>query len=73
MYWESHDEVHKAIAREKQLKAGGAKRSCGSSGQFNPGWKDLAADWYENARSLDLPSLALGTALGMTECERGKR
>jgi len=69
VYWQSFDDVYKAIAREKQLKGWRREKKLWLIGQFNPGWKDLAAGWYENTRSLDLPSLALGTALGMTKSE----
>jgi putative endonuclease len=67
VYWQSFDEVFKAINREKQLKGWRREKKLWLIGRSNPGWKDLAADWYENARSLDLPSHSLGTALGMTE------
>jgi putative endonuclease len=66
VYWQSFDDVHKAIAREKQLKAWRRQKKLWLVKQLNPEWKDLAAGWYENARSLDLPSPSLGTALGMT-------
>jgi len=73
VYWQSFDDVHKAIAREKQLKGWRREKKLWLIGQFNPGWKDLAAGWYENTRSLGLPSLALGTALGMTKSESSKQ
>ena len=63
----------KRFGREKQLKGWRREKKLWLIGQFNPGWKDLAADWLKNTRSLDLPSQSLGTALGMTECESGKR
>jgi len=89
VYWESYDDVYKAIAREKQLKNWRREKKLWLIARFNPGWKDLAADWGDNpttagsvagaptafptaaedTRSLDLPSLSLGTALGMTDCE----
>ena len=47
--------------------AGRREKKLSLTRQLNPGWKDLAGDWYENASSLDLPSHLLGTALGMTE------
>lgn len=72
VYWQSFDDVYKAIGREKQLKGWRREKKLWLIGQFNPGWKDMAAGWYRNTRSLDLPSLALGTALGMTEDGSGK-
>jgi len=46
-YWESFDEVHKAIAREKQLKRWRREKKIWLIEKFNREWKDLAADWYE--------------------------
>ena len=66
---ERYDDVYKAIGREKQLKGWRREKKLWLIGQFNPGWKDLAAGWYENTGSLGLPSLTLGTALGMTGSE----
>ncbi|MFY9903540.1 MAG: GIY-YIG nuclease family protein [Terriglobales bacterium] len=73
VYWQSFDEVSKAINREKQLKGWRREKKLWLIGRFNPGWKDLAADWYGNTRSLDLPSLTLGTALGMTDGGEGPK
>lgn len=64
VYWESFDDVHKAIAREKQLKAWRREKKLALIARFNPGWQDLAAGWYENTRSLDSPSPALGQRSG---------
>jgi putative endonuclease len=91
VYWERYDDVYKAIAREKQLKNWRREKKLWLIARFNPGWKDLAEDWYEtapvvdhplglaaaskiaeNTRSLDLPSLSLGTALGMTDRGAGQ-
>ena len=46
VYWESFDDVHKAIAREKQLKNWRREKKLRLIEHFNPGWKDLAAEWY---------------------------
>jgi len=73
VYWQSFDDMYKAIARDKRLKGWRREKKLWLIGQFNPGWKDLAAGWYENTRSLGLPSLALGTALGMTKSESSRR
>src|SRR6202142_669476 len=69
VYWQSFDDVYKAIGREKQLKGWRREKKLWLIAEFNPGWKDLAAGWDkdENTRSLGLPSHSLGTALGMTE------
>ena len=73
VYWESFDDVHKAIGREKQLKDWRREKKLWLIARFNPGWKDLATDWYESAAEtqgpLDLRLVAslLRAALGMTE------
>jgi predicted GIY-YIG superfamily endonuclease len=63
VYWQSFDEISKAINREKQLKGWRREKKQWLIERLNPGWKDLAADWYGDTRSLDLPS----HSLGMTE------
>ncbi len=47
VYWESFDSVHNAIAREKQLKGWRREKKRRLVEKMNPGWRDLAADWYE--------------------------
>src|SRR5438105_14755771 len=47
VYWESFDQVHRAIAREKQLKRWRRDKKELLIQQLNPRWNDLAADWYE--------------------------
>ena len=56
VYWESFDDVHKAIGREKQLKDWRREKKLWLIARFNPGWKDLAADWYESAAETQGPS-----------------
>jgi len=46
VYWESFDNVHNAIAREKQLKNWRREKKMWLIKRLNPGWKDLAAEWY---------------------------
>src|SRR5271165_4321047 len=75
VYWESFDHVRKAINREKQLKGWRREKKLWLIARSNPGWKDLAADWYapgaQTPRSLDLCLVAalLRPALGMTGFE----
>ena len=45
---ESYDEVHRAIAREKQLKGWRREKKVALIEQKNPSWKDLAKAWYES-------------------------
>ncbi|HWF92988.1 MAG TPA: GIY-YIG nuclease family protein [Terriglobales bacterium] len=44
LYWESYDDVHKAIGREKQLKGWRRDRKIALSQSVNPHWADLAKD-----------------------------
>ena len=46
VYWESFDDVHNAIAREKQLKNWRREKKLRLVETTNSGWKDLASDWY---------------------------
>jgi len=47
VYWESFEDVGNAIEREKQLKGWRRKKKLRLVERMNPGWKDLAADWYD--------------------------
>ena len=47
VYWESFDDVRNANDREKMLKGWRRKKTLWLIAKFNPGWKDLAAEWYE--------------------------
>ena len=47
LYWESYDDVHKALAREKQLKGWARAKKVALLERRNPGWKDLASEWYQ--------------------------
>lgn len=42
VYYERHQDVNVAIAREKQLKAGSRKKKIELIESMNPEWKDLA-------------------------------
>ncbi len=44
VYYESYDDVYKAIAREKQLKGWRREKKESQIERMNPGWKDLAAE-----------------------------
>jgi len=46
LYWESYDEVHKAINREKQLKGWRREKKIVLIKSVNPHWLDLSKDWY---------------------------
>ena len=56
VYWESFDDVDRAIGREKQLKDWRREKKLWLIARFNPGWKDLATDWYESAAETQGPS-----------------
>ena len=46
LYWESFDDVHRAIGREKQLKGWRRSKKIALIEFHNPQWLDLAKDWY---------------------------
>ena len=46
LYFESYDDVHKALAREKQLKGWSRAKKIVLFERRNPQWKDLASEWY---------------------------
>ncbi len=45
VYYESFDDVHKAIAREKQLKGWRRAKKIVLIEKLNPRWQDLAESW----------------------------
>jgi len=47
VYWESFDDVANAINREKQIKRWRREKKIWLIQRVNPGWRDLAADWFE--------------------------
>ena len=47
VYWESFDEVIKAINREKQLKNWRREKKLWLIARSNPKFRDLSADWYK--------------------------
>ena len=44
VYYEFHDAIRDAIAREKQIKAGSRKKKVELIESMNPEWKDLFED-----------------------------
>jgi putative endonuclease len=46
VYWESFDDVIKAINREKQLKNWRREKKLWLIAKTNPKFKDLSTDWY---------------------------
>jgi len=44
LYWESYDDVHKALSREKQLKGWRRAKKVSLIESVNPHWTDLAKD-----------------------------
>ncbi|MFN2326773.1 MAG: GIY-YIG nuclease family protein [Gemmatimonadales bacterium] len=46
VWWEPVREPRAAIAREKQIKRWGRRKHIAMIEAENPGWQDLAADWY---------------------------
>jgi putative endonuclease len=46
LYWEPYDDVHKALARETQLKGWSRAKKIALIVRKNPHWVDLAGEWY---------------------------
>jgi len=46
LYRESFDDVHRAIAREKQLKGWRRSKKIALIESLNPHWSDLAREWF---------------------------
>src|SRR5258708_26876254 len=53
LYWESFDDVHRAIGREKQLKGWRRSKKIALIQSVNPHWLDLAKDWYPWMKECD--------------------
>jgi len=46
LWYEIAEDISAAIAREKQIKAGSRKKKEQLINSMNPGWLDLAENWY---------------------------
>jgi len=46
VYYEEYGDILKAIGREKEIKGWRREKKIKLVESINPGWKDLAADWY---------------------------
>ena len=47
VWFESHQDVARAIAREKQLKAWRREKKIALIEKTNPAWVDLSKNWYD--------------------------
>jgi putative endonuclease len=47
VWFESHQYVQKAIAREKELKGWSRSKKIALIESLNPTWVDLSRDWYD--------------------------
>jgi putative endonuclease len=52
VYFESTGEAYQAIQREKQVKAWTRAKREALIRTLNPGWRDLANDWYGRGSAL---------------------
>lgn len=55
VYYEIYDHIDQAIAREKQVKNWPRRKKDALVNATNPEWTDLAADWYRNDPSKEIP------------------
>jgi putative endonuclease len=53
LWFESCADVIGAIAREKQIKGWLRSKKVALINSLNPGWKNLATDWFQNAAARD--------------------
>jgi putative endonuclease len=49
VYYETYGDIIAAFCREKEIKAWRREKKRKLVESMNPGWKDLAADWYRTA------------------------
>jgi putative endonuclease len=61
LYWESFDDVHKAIAREKQLKGWRRSKKIALIESLNPHWLDLAWECFPGMKGCNESSWRLMT------------
>lgn len=47
VWFESYQDVTRAIAREKQLKGWRREKKTALINKLNPAWVDLSKDWYD--------------------------
>jgi putative endonuclease len=47
VYYASTNDVTEAIAREKQIKGWTRAKKLALIREFNPTWRDLSLDWYD--------------------------
>jgi putative endonuclease len=73
VYWESFDEVHNAINREKQLKNRRREKKEWLIQRVNPEWRDLAADWYQKPETQGPLRQAQGRLSTLLRCARDDR
>jgi len=52
VFWESFDDVRKAINREKQIKGWRREKKIKLIEDMNPNWHDLSDGWYERPKGL---------------------
>jgi len=51
VYWESFDDVKKAIDREKQIKRWRREKKIVLIQKMNPNWHDLSDGWYDHLQN----------------------
>lgn len=57
VYFECHEDVHRAIAREKQLKHWSRAKKLTLIKRDNPTWQDLSEDWGKPVNPAATPTL----------------
>ena len=50
VYFESYDDVHRVIGREKKIKGWRREKKIALIESVNPRWNDLSYGWYQRHR-----------------------
>ena len=53
LWFENYRDINCAIAREKEIKGWLRSKKVALINSLNPGWNNLAADWFQNAAARD--------------------
>ena len=76
LYYETHQDVHRALYREKQIKSWSRAKKIALIEKVNSEWKDLASDWGKPLiiavprDSSTAPRLTATAPLGMTKSRK---
>jgi putative endonuclease len=73
VHFETFNEVHSAIAREKQIKSWTREKRAELIQASNPSWIDLAGDWFPSYPRKAGPSASLGVTISVSDVKKEPR